>query len=308
MARVLVTGAAGYVGGHVVQQAMQRGDEVVAVDWAQPAQPVEWHAIDIRDYEALAKLVEQTKPTRIYHTAARAYDIGVPLEMMTGNVMATTHILEVARAFAVERAVCASSLSAYGYYPGTPFEEPDHLPVREDHRCRPRDMYSLTKLFGDLLCKCYWDRYQVSGISLRLAAVIGPHVGTFGAGSGGKHWMDFIAGMQAKDVCIPMYSPDEVTHYVDVRDVARAFLLAGESQPASGMTFNVTGPKPTSGAEFRDAVLALVPDAAITFGQWSNAQGRVLYLDNRLARDIFGFEGRYTVADSVRAMWEKASQ
>jgi nucleoside-diphosphate-sugar epimerase len=91
-------------------------------------------------------------------------------------------------------------------------------------------------------------------------------------------------------VQIPHYSGDELCHYVDLRDVARMFLVAGEHPRAAGEIFNCVGPGPTRGWEFVRIVQAIVPGIQVDFGfPWSMAQGGEISFSMGKAKEMLDF-------------------
>ncbi len=192
--RVLVTGAAGFIGSSVADALLQRGDEVIGVDnfnaFYDPAikeanvRDVQAAAIrspgrfelvraDLAtDHEAVARQFTDPdrRPDVILHLAAWAGvrpSIQKPLVYTTNNVDATTRLLELARAHGVERFVFASSSSVYGARKTVPFREDDRV---DD----PISPYAATKKAGELLGYTYHHLFGISFSALRFFTVYGP--------------------------------------------------------------------------------------------------------------------------------------
>ena len=209
--------------------------------------------------------------------------------------------LEWARANPVKRYVISSSISAMEWYPATKFNPPDYMPVDENHPCRPKDMYATSKRMQELLALAYYHQYDVPTTVLRLTAVVGPS----GKG-GGRSWREFAEKLkEGKKVQIPHFSPEELCHYVDVRDVARLHICAGEHPNAVGEIFNCCAAKPTRGSEFIKIVEKLAHGIKVECGfAWSMAQGGEIFFSMEKAKKLLGFEPKYTLEDAVRSIKE----
>jgi UDP-glucuronate 4-epimerase len=185
--RVLVTGAAGFIGSHTVEALLARGDTVTGIDNFDPfyaesikrrnlsaalANPrFELVEADIRDAARMREVIGRVKPDVLVHLAARAGvrpSIEQPVLYSEVNVTGTTVLLEAARQAGLRRIVFASSSSVYGNAESVPFRESDPTP-------KPVSPYAATKRSCELLCETYasLDR-EMRIISLRFFTVYGP--------------------------------------------------------------------------------------------------------------------------------------
>jgi nucleoside-diphosphate-sugar epimerase len=297
--KALVIGGSGYVGLELCRQLKTRGDDVTTLNRNPGTSEIETIQTDITNAEELSRALSRRHFDVLYHVASLPGDTGNPEEMIRVNILGLTHALDYARQAGVERFVLSSSISAYEWYPATKFNPPAYLPVDEEHPCRPKDMYASSKRMQEVLAMTFYYQYQLPVVVLRLTAVVGP-----GGRGGGRGWREFARQLrEGKTVQIPHLSLDEVCHYVDLRDVARMQVAAGEHPQAVGQVFNCCGPKATSGHEFAAILKRHFPKIAVQTGfPWSMAQGNTIEFDMSKAKLSLGFEPRYSLEDSILAI------
>jgi len=240
MAKYLVTGGAGFIGSHLVEQLLENGHQVVVVDdesadcneeffWNDRA---ENYKVDITDYESLAPLFEGVRG--VFHFAAEARiqpAIENPSRAASVNVLGTCNVLQAARTHGVERVIYSGTSSAYGLK-NTP-------PLREDMPNDCLNPYSVTKVAGEELCKMYTRLFGLNTVILRYFNVYGerqplkgqyaPVVGIFQRQVANGEAMTVVGdGEQRRD-------------FTYVKDVANANFLAmtSENSEIFGETFNV---------------------------------------------------------------------
>ena len=187
--KVLVTGGAGFIGSHVAEALLQRGDEVVIVDEVNDYYDVRlkranldmlsqaWGEERLRIYEGdicdepfIAGMFETEKPQWVVHLAARAGvrpSIQDPFIYIQSNVTATTRLLELARTYGNESFVFASSSSVYGGSKAATFKETDVV----DYPVSP---YAATKKSCELMAFTYHHLYGMNIAGLRFFTVYGP--------------------------------------------------------------------------------------------------------------------------------------
>ncbi|MDA7717819.1 NAD-dependent epimerase [Pseudomonadales bacterium] len=184
--KILVTGAAGFIGFHVCKFLCERGDEVVGIDnlneyydvslkearLAQltPLSSFRFRKMDIADRESVAKLFEFGGFRRVVHLAAQAgvrYSIENPSAYADSNLVGFLNILEGCRHSKVEHLVYASSSSVYGANEKFPFSETDNV----DH---PVSLYAATKKANEAMAHSYSHLYGLATTGLRFFTVYGP--------------------------------------------------------------------------------------------------------------------------------------
>lgn len=184
--KVLVTGGAGFIGSHVIDHLLKRGDEVVCVDnfsdYYSPEQKeknvtpflsqdtFKLYRVAIENMRELVNIFEKEKPDTIIHLAARVGvrpSISEPIEYLHVNTIGTVNMLELARLFDVKNFIFASSSSVYGNSNVVPFKED----ARVDSPISP---YAATKKSGELLCHTYSHLYELNVSCLRFFTVYGP--------------------------------------------------------------------------------------------------------------------------------------
>ncbi len=187
--KVLVTGAAGFIGFYVTQQLLARGDSVIGVDNLNDyydvslkqarlaqiqrhpnAQNFQFIQQDIADTQALLAIFTQHRPQRVVHLAAQAgvrYSLQNPHAYSQSNLVGFTNILEACRHNQVEHLVYASSSSVYGGNTKMPFSEQDSV----DH---PVSLYAASKKANELMAHTYSHLYGIPTTGLRFFTVYGP--------------------------------------------------------------------------------------------------------------------------------------
>ena len=184
--KVLVTGAAGFIGMHTASALLARGDEVVGIDnlndyydprlkrdrLAQltPQPGFRFVALDVADAAALTALFAAERFARVVHLAAQAgvrHSITHPHAYARSNLVGFLNLLEACRQHPVEHLVYASSSSVYGGSARLPFDEADAA----DH---PVSLYAATKKANELMAHSYSHLYGLPTTGLRFFTVYGP--------------------------------------------------------------------------------------------------------------------------------------
>ncbi|MBI4694042.1 MAG: NAD-dependent epimerase [Gammaproteobacteria bacterium] len=184
--RILVTGAAGFIGSRLSERLLARGDHVIGIDNLNdyydvtlkearlkrllPNANFEFRKLDIADRAAMEDLFESVKPQRVMHLAAQAgvrYSIENPHVYVESNIVGYLNVIEGCRHNGVEHLVYASTSSVYGANTRMPFSVHDNV----DH---PVSMYAATKKANELMAHSYSHLYGLPTTGLRFFTVYGP--------------------------------------------------------------------------------------------------------------------------------------
>jgi UDP-glucuronate 4-epimerase len=186
MATILVTGAAGFIGFHVAQRLLARGDTVIGLDnmndyydvclkedrlaQLEPEPRFRFYRLDLADDQGMERLFQEERPARVVNLAAQAgvrYSMENPRAYVSSNLVGFLNVLEGCRRHQVEHLVYASSSSVYGANTTMPFSV--HQAV--DH---PLSLYAATKKSNELMAHTYSHLYRLPTTGLRFFTVYGP--------------------------------------------------------------------------------------------------------------------------------------
>ncbi len=183
---ILVTGAAGFIGFHLAQQLLKRGDRVLGVDnlndyydptlkqarldQLTPHDQFTFVQLDLADRAGVAQLFDDYPIDKVVNLAAQAgvrYSLENPLAYIDSNVVGFTNVIEGCRHHQIQHLVFASTSSVYGANGKQPFEEADST----DH---PMAIYAASKKANELIAHSYASLYQLPCTGLRFFTVYGP--------------------------------------------------------------------------------------------------------------------------------------
>jgi UDP-glucuronate 4-epimerase len=186
MAPVLVTGSAGFIGYHLIEALIARGETVVGVDNLNPYYDprlkqdrlarlrrhpgYRHHTLDLADGEALRRVFETEKPDRVVNLAAQAgvrYSLEHPETYVQSNLVGFANVLECCRAIQPKHLVYASTSSVYGANGKLPFSV-------EDGVAHPLTLYSASKLANEGMAHSYAHLFHIPCTGLRFFTVYGP--------------------------------------------------------------------------------------------------------------------------------------
>jgi GDP-4-dehydro-6-deoxy-D-mannose reductase len=260
--RVLITGFTGFVGSHLADYLVARGDiEVVGMHrWRSRLENVEHLGTrvrrvecDLRDAAAVRRVLREVRPDRIFHLAAQSYvptSWLTPGETLGGNVLCQVNLFEAIRDLDLSpRVHIAGSSEEYGLV------LPDEVPIREESPLRPLSPYAVSKVAQDLLGYQYWKSYRLHVVRTRGFNHTGPRRGeVFVTSNFSRQIAEIEKGL--REPVVRVGNLDSIRDFTDVRDMVRAYWLALE-RGEPGEVYNVCSGRGYSGHQLLDILLGL---------------------------------------------------
>jgi len=260
-ARILITGGAGFIGSHLAEHHLNKGDEVVVVDDLstgttdvfrefQGGPPTFLHA-DILTWEGLGGVIAKTD--RIYHLAAVVGILRVlrePIEVTRVNVCGTERLLELAaRSGHLPEVVIASSSSVYGHGIAESLTEDSELVYAPEKGGLTG--YAVSKLLNEIQARAYRETHGLPVTIPRLFNAVGPRQ----AGTYGFVLPRFIGQALAGQPLTVFGDGTQTRSFCDVRDTVRALDLLSSTPDAWGNPVNVGNPREISILELAQLVI-----------------------------------------------------
>ena len=252
--KILLTGAAGFIGMHCAEILLERGDVVIGIDNLNDYYDVElkqarlerlrnytnfeFHQVDIGNKDAVRGVFATAKPARVIHLAAQAgvrHSLNNPHAYIDANLMGFTNILEGCRHFDIEHLVYASSSSVYGGNTSVPFSEHDAV----DH---PISLYAATKKANELMAHTYSHLFKLPVTGLRFFTVYGPW---------GRPDMALFMFTKAilQGQAINVFNKGEmIRDFTYVEDIAKGVIRVVDKPATPCETFNSAAPDPSTAA------------------------------------------------------------
>ncbi len=306
----LVTGAYGFIGGHLTCRLLDEGADVVVLRRDNPARSLlsvegvegdcSIAAGDLLDHDSLLRILNEYGVTTVFHLAAQAI-VAVanrsPLSTFETNVRGTYNLLEAARlAPTVECVVVASSDKAYGQH--------EELPYREDAKLQPKFPYDTSKAAADLIARSYAETYGLPVAVTRLANVYGGGDFNFSrlvpetarAIHAGEAPVIRSDGSPERDF---IYAADAVDAYLTIAD--------GLADPANvGLAFNAGAGRPWPVLEIVRTMLDVAGSALEPEVRGEGVpEGEIdrQYLDSSLIAERLGWTPKWSLTDGLAETW-----
>lgn len=277
--RVLVTGAAGFIGQHMVKALTLEGHDVIGLDIKEqrPDLP-EWIREDITkpltpigNLDAVIHLAAIAHPTECDADPPRTFRV---------NVYGTSQVLQLALKAGARKFIFASSAHVYDI-------PPKYLPTDEVHPLRLNNIYTTSKVLGEQLCELYWTNHGLSYTVLRLYNVFGPRQ------SLGYFVPDMIAKARVGD--IKLGGGDTAKDFVYVSDVVRAMVLAAKSPFVGPVNIGTT-----LGTPLRDIAAYLAEKFERNFVDGTSQHiATRMQADITRAKEVLGWEPTVTVTEGL---------
>jgi UDP-glucose 4-epimerase len=311
--RILVTGGAGFIGGHLAETFAENGHTVTVLDDLDPYYDVgikernleriraateqsggdlEVLRDDIRDYEAVSKAVEESE--FVFHQAAQAgvrTSVENPRKPNSINVEGTLNVLDAARDSEIERVVLASSSSVYG--------KPEYLPYDEAHPTTPVSPYGVSKLAAEQYGRVYNEIYGLPTVSLRYFTVYGPRMRPNMAIS------NFVSRCVNDEPPVIYGDGSQTRDFTYIDDVVEANRVLLSTDVADGEVLNIGSTDAidieTLAREVRDQ---LAPELELEYAERSDADADHTHADVSAARDLLGYEPTTSIREGVERFVE----
>jgi len=296
--RVVVTGGAGFIGSHVADALVVRGDDVVVVDALVTGKrenvpdAARLEVLDVR--EPLDDLFDDVRPEAVFHLAAQA-DVRVsvehPVEDAEVNVLGTVRVLEAASRHGAQVVFSSTGGAIYG--------ECDEGPAAEDAPLRPVSPYGAAKLAGEEYLRAYNRLHGSINVALRYGNVYGPRQDPHGEAGVVAIFLGALGRAEA-----PRIFGDglQTRDYVHVGDVARATLSALGQE---GGVFNVGTGRETSVLELFELCRSVAGSSLAAEhapARLGELQRNVL--DPGRAADELGFRAMVDLEDGLQATYD----
>lgn len=166
MSKILLTGAAGYLGTHMRGWFAARGQAIVATDIRAAADGGDVVIADLSDRAAVDALM-QRDIAAVVHLGGHATEAGWQT-ILDANIAGTYNLFEAARQAGVRRVIYASSYHVVGMYPA------EELPLAADVPVRPDSLYGVSKAFGEALARLYFDKFGIECLCIRICTAGDP--------------------------------------------------------------------------------------------------------------------------------------
>jgi len=293
---VLLTGGAGFIGSHICDALLARGDEVIVIDDLSTGTrdnlppDAEFAQLDIRSPEAAA-LVQQRRPDAICHHAAQmsvSRSVREPVFDAQVNVMGALNLLEAGRRSGARFVFASTGGALYG--------DAELLPTPETAPAWPVSPYGVGKLAFEHSLHCYGAEHGVGYVALRYANVYGPRQNPHGEAGVVAIFCQALLGDRA-----PQINGDglQTRDYVYVADVVRANLLALDSEVRGH--FNVgTGRQTSVNQLFRLLSDRLEVSALEHHGPPRGGEQRTSALDAKLIGEKLGWRPEVALEDGLQ--------
>jgi GDP-4-dehydro-6-deoxy-D-mannose reductase len=305
--RILVTGANGFVGQHLLQLLARGRHEVLGTVLGQAcksnAQGQQFASCDLRDARQISDIVESFRPQHIYHLAALSSvkdSFADPHSVFDVNFLGTLNLLEAAHAHAPRaRILIVGSAQVYGEPKGS-------AAITEETPLSPQSPYAASKAASDLLAYQYWKAYGMHVIRVRPFNHTGPgQPATFVCSDFAKQVAEIDLGLRGPRISVGNLNVKR--DFSDVRDVVRAYqrLLAKGKR---GEVYNIASEKQVSIAEILKMLCSFSRvriKIKVEPGRLRKNDPKSLRASTKKLRSATGWKPEYELRDTLRDLFEQ---
>ncbi|NMH67676.1 NAD-dependent epimerase/dehydratase family protein [Bacillus sp. RO3] len=315
MSKILVTGGAGFIGSHIVEEWLTKNEEVVVIDnfsmGAMENLPEDNRLTvvegDISSKETIERLFQEHRFKKIFHLgaiASVAASVENPLHTHQTNLEATLFLLEAARKQGgLQRFVFASSAAVYG-------DEPT-LPKKETSTIRPLTPYAIDKFASEQYVLAFSRLYDIPATAVRFFNVFGNRQNPSSPYSGVVSILTdkFKQLVNKEETSFTLYGDGEQTRdFIYVKDVVQANLLVSEDERAIGKVFNVGTGDSTSLNELI-GMYEEITNTKLPIEQLEERSGDIKesYSDISELKSL-GFSPEYSMREGLLEYWNKENE
>jgi len=292
MAKILVTGGAGFIGSHLVDALIERGHSVKIIDNLSTGKKeylnsqAEFYQLDIRDFKKIRPLFENID--FVFHLAALPRiqpSIQNPLESNEINIAGTLNILFSAKEAGIKKVIYSASSSAYG--------DQNKLPLKEVMPPNLKNPYALQKVVGEMYCRLFSQLYNLPTVCLR-------YFNVYGSRQSCESAYATVIGifLKQKKEGRPLTivgDGEQRRDYTYVSDVVKANILAMGKEIEKGKIINIGTGRNYSVNEL----------AQMIGGQTKNipprpGESKITLADNNLAKELLGWQPTVNLPDWIK--------
>ncbi|MFH1641596.1 MAG: SDR family NAD(P)-dependent oxidoreductase [Nanoarchaeota archaeon] len=299
--RYLITGGAGFIGSHIAEELVSKGEEVIIFDDLSAGRPenikhikekIKFVRGDIRNFSLVKKAMKNVD--YVSHQAAKTSvraSVENASEFNEVNVIGAYNVLKAASERGVKKVVYASSSSVYG--------DSSKFPLKETFNPKPKSPYSITKYFGELYCKYFFEEHGLDIVSLRYFNVFGARQNY--AGEYANAIPSFITRMLKDQQPILYGDGQQSRDFIYVKDVVAANLLACKANKINDLVINVCSGKSVSLIELVSRINRLLgKEIKPEFIDSQKADINKTLGDSTLSKGLLGFKPKVSFGKGLR--------
>jgi GDP-4-dehydro-6-deoxy-D-mannose reductase len=305
--KVLITGATGFIGSHLAEFLLEKGDDVHGTVWDKNElknvesikDKINILECDIRNEARVAEIIEDIKPNKIFHLAAQSFPTvswDEPARTLDTNVLGTSHVFEAVKKYTPDATVLVACSSAeYG------FVTEAEVPVSEDHVLLALHPYGVSKVAQDLLSYQYFKNFGIKSLRARIFNTTGPRK-TNDVCSDFTNMIVKIEKGKAKNMSVGnLEAKRDIT---DVKDVINALWLLTEKGEA-GEVYNVCSSRALRIKDVLDMAIAqatVAIDVQVDKNKLRPTDEPIIMGDNTRIRETCGWVPIMTMEETLKRM------